>query len=327
MTRRITHLVWAGAALCLAPEALAAEGPWSGSLTASTGFVSGPVSAWNPALSGGLGGTLGRSFGDWSGAASWSVSRDLHFCDDCEAYDPANGGSGSSRLLEASDLSLSASRGWEVLNARLTASLPASRDSLVCNPLYGALGAAGGAGVELGTVGFGGEVAVARSFYAHAAAPVGRAGCSEPLADYAGTETLAGLVEPDGYEGSVYAAGGANADWAGRGVVSVTNLHSLLAQPKPLTTSVSVGIASRHTRVAESQTLQTLAGDLDVAASDKPLVWSWPVSVAAGWRWSDRLSSGLTLANQVPRDLYDAAGFYRSAPANTSVSLSLTGAL
>ena len=328
MSNRTIHLWWVGAALCLAPEAHAAEGPWSGSLTASTSFLSGPVAAWNPALSGSLGGTLGRTLGDWSGAASWSLSRDVHVCDTCgDDYDPGNGGSGSSRLVETSDLALSAARSWEVLGTRITASLPASRDSLTCNPLYGALGAAGSAGWQLGGVGLSGELAVARSFYAHPAAPVGRSGCSEPLVDYAGTETLVGLVEPDGYEGTVYAAGGANADWSGRATLAVTDLHSLLGDPERLTTSASLGLASRHTRVAESHTLQTLSGDLVVAASDKPFVWSWPVSVAAGWRWSERLSSSLTLANQVPRDLYDTAGFYRSAPANTSLSLSLTGSL
>ena len=328
MFHRILHLGWVGAALCLAPEAHATDGPWSGSLTATTGFLSGPVAAWNPAVSGSLGGTLARSFGDWSSAASWALSRDLHFCDTCgDEYAPGNGGSGSSRLVEASDISLSTSRSWELLSARVTASLPASRDSLACNPLYGALGVAGGAGGSLGDVGLSGELAVARSFYAHPAAPVGRPGCSEPLVDYGGTETLVGLVEPDSYGGSAYAPGGANADWSGRATVAVRDLHALVAQPSGLTSAVSLGVATRHTRVAESHTLVTLTGELEVAESDKPFVWSWPVSVAAGWRWSERLSSSLTLANQVPRDLYDTAGFYRSSAANTSVSLSLTGSL
>jgi len=264
----------------------------------------------------------------WSSAATWAVSRDVHFCDSCDdGYDPGNGGSGSSRLLDASDLSLGTGRSWDVVSAGLTAALPASRDSLVCNPLYGALGVVGGAGLTLAEVGVGTQVAVTRSFYAHAAAPVGRSGCSEPLADYSGTETLAGVVEPDAWAGERYAAQGANADWSGRLLATVSDVHTLVASPPRLTTELSVGLAARHTRVAEAQSVATASGEVTVDASQSPVVWSWPAAIGTGVRWNERLSSALTLANQVPRQVHDTAGFYRSLPAATSLSLSLTGSL
>ncbi|MCA9573136.1 MAG: hypothetical protein KC656_35110, partial [Myxococcales bacterium] len=138
---------------------------WSGSATLTTSFVSGPVnpgtttrtltgvetwgSTWNPALDVGLSAAVSwRARPEGVLSLSWSMRRVFRF-DDTDDDVPDGVGDGAREApLETGDLVLSFrddavvatedGRVGLLLGGRLT--LPASRESLVCNPLVGALG-------------------------------------------------------------------------------------------------------------------------------------------------------------------------------------------
>jgi hypothetical protein len=334
---------------------------WRFSATAATGFVSGtwndgasgeslsgdydtdPV--YNPALRFSLTAGAARVISDAvTASASWTVSRDQIFCDTCEAeggYDPGTGGATGAWPVEAGDLQLrldhrslaSLDRAGIQLIGALTGALPASRDAFVCNPFYGAAGAQLG----LARASSQGELvqlraAGSRSFFAHANPPLDHAGCSPELTDYDGTQTLSGTVEPsDPWEGSV--AGFGNADWSVSSGLLLWNPHAAIVRlagalddswfEQRLITTLSLGVSGRRTGADDAATVETLDGEVTVAAAENPMRWSYPVAAGIGVAATEQTSASLTISNAVPRLLTDPGAYYRALPARSSLTLSI----
>ena len=328
----------------VAPE----ERAWSLSATASSSYNAGTSS--DPTL--GLGMRIG---GMWwaseqlTASAGWSVAREQVFCDTCDGgegssgYDPGTGGNTSARPLEAGDLQLRVDHAQLVsferlgvdLTGALTGTVPASRDSLVCNPLLGALGGQLGL-ARISEAGVFAQVSagMTRSFFAYSSVPTGLADCQTALSDYEGTETLTGTVGPtDPWNEAIPGLG--NADWSGISRATVLHPHRMMTRvfsgledtwfDRTLLTQLSVGIAGRHTGGDGATTVETADGEVAIDAAASPVVWSYPMSAAVGAVISPNFRASLTAANAVPRLMYDPNAYFRAMPQRTSVILALTG--
>ncbi|HEV8324738.1 MAG TPA: hypothetical protein VG389_24185 [Myxococcota bacterium] len=278
-----------------------------------------------------------------SGSASYRLSKGFAF-DDSGEYQPGNGGSTSTQLVDTGDLGLRVSHGhlleWEAakitLSGSLSGTIPASRNSLFCNPLYGAIGAGLSAShpFEVG-ISIGVSTGVSKPFYAYTSPPRGGVGgaCTSPLADYDGTTTLSGTVYPtsdrDRYVGRL------NSSWAFSNGISIGGWHTLLALAFPklkdgriwkkFSTSLSAGISSRMVLSDPSYTVQTATGPVVVDRSRNPLVHSYTYAIGAGYALRDDLSLGLSFSNAVPQLLYDPSTYYATWLPSTTVSLSVSG--
>jgi len=336
-----------------APDATPEERPWSLSATASSSYTAG--TSTDPTLGFGLQlGGVWKTGEHVAASAGWAVAREQVFCDTCDAdsadssdgsvsYDPGTGGNTSARPLEAGDLQLrvgharltGSERLGIDLSGALTGTLPASRDSLLCNPLMGALGSelalsrgfSQGEAVRL-------SAGVTRSFFAYSSVPTGLPGCQTALSDYEGTETLTGTVQPDEpWNEAVPGLG--NADWSGISRATVMHPHKALARvfkgldgtwfEDRVTSQISAGVAARHTGGDGAATVETLGGDVEVASAESPVVWAYPFSAAVGGAITEELGASLTVANAVPRLMYDSEAYFRALPERTSVTLALTG--
>ncbi|MFH0903271.1 MAG: hypothetical protein V2A73_21795 [Pseudomonadota bacterium] len=327
-------------------------------------FVSGPLnpgttvetnsgtrdfsSTYNPAFDFGLslGATL-RLSKHSAASLAYSLSRELHFCDTCETgYDPNNGGSDSSLIVRTSDLRLGLARqnlyriellGMTV-GAAMTATVPASRDSLFCNPMFGVL--AGSVSVsrqQSSGIGIGTTLSATRSFYKYAAPPVGNPGCSPDLRGATEVETLTGPTPVSSYQGSRFASDSPNAKWAANLTLTLGNPHALIRRLSAeaaanrhfqrLSSSLSLGVSGRLVRQGESTTLDEaiLGPPLEIPAAHTTPVLSFPVSATVGYRLSQRLLASLTIANSVPQLLYDPEAYYQSLPYQATVSAGIAG--
>jgi hypothetical protein len=322
----------------------------SGNATFATSFVSGPVNAGttgrtlsgtyavgrthNPALRFGLGLGLGiRTHDSGLISASWSIRRDVAFRDtDPEIFAPGTGGTTSQTVFDTSDLTLrfndSSIVHWEQGELHLTAGaslvVPASRESLVCNPMFAALGATVGARKGFGERGGLGITAGAhRAFFAHAAPP--RGACTVALQ---GTPQ----IDPTPWAGSVY-SGTPNPAWTVSSSLGWAGIHRVFvglpgtSHPifERLMTNASVGVLGQIRRQQPAAIIQTLSGTVEVDASKTPAVWVFPWSLSLGYRAHDHVLVNLTLSNQVPQLLYDVSARFRSLPATTAITASVTG--
>ena len=304
---------------CWSAPALADEPPpLSGSLTGDTAFVSGPTGqAFNPSLSLGIRlGTRLRLSEHGSASATWGLARTQTFG---RPLATATG-----HPVNSTDLRGSLARTWSgdrtAWTPRVDIGLPASRNAFVCNPFYGSIGAGVTATHEVGEGALSMDLSGARSFFRHAAAPIGR--CRLPASDYTGTPTLTGTVQP--VSGARH--GALNTAWTGAATAKISDPHAWLAPAvEKLTTTVSIGLNAQRRHLDGAATLDTLTGPVVLPPSRAPVVLSLPVSVGAGWALSDRVEWGLTFANTVPGVLDDPGAFYRNIPAKTAVRTSLTG--
>ncbi len=253
-----------------------------------------------------------------SASASWGFDRNQTFGRQLTTS--------TGHILDSSDLRLSLARAWKSegdnlsLTGRIDGALPGSRDALICNPFFGALGAGATLAQRVGAGGVSVDVSGSRSFFANAAAPIGRCGLANP--DYVGTSTLTGTVQPD----SGARSGALNTAWTGAATLGISDPHAwLLPGVDKLSTRVSFGANGQRRRVDGSDTVATLTGPVSIQSSAAPVVVAFPVSVGGGWALSDRVEWGLTLANTVPGVLDDPGAFYRNIPARTAVRTSLTG--
>jgi hypothetical protein len=272
--------------------------------------------------------------------ASWSLRRDLSFAD-TEGFRPGTGGTSSSQVVDTGDLVVSfvdssvvrhESDLHLVLGGRVI--LPASRESLVCNPMYGALGLNVG-----GHKGFGDTARLSvtasgtRVFHRYAAAPRGR--CGVPLSDHDGTDTLTGNVQPTPYDDEDFVWGATNPAWVFGTRATMMGWHGLFGLLpgvsersiyQKLRTTASVDFRGIARRQDAEATVTTATGDLVVAAAEAPPVFFIPVSASLGFQATDHFAATLSVANQLPQLAYDRAAQLRLLPATTSVSLALTGA-
>jgi hypothetical protein len=337
--------------LLLAP-ALAEDPPrWSGSATFTTSFVSGPRNAgatgstltdtytvgptYNPSFDFAL--TLGARVRLAPGsflAASWSVRRDLQLRDtDPELFDPRNGGTRSTTVLDTSDLVLRWSDGglvsWTKGDLHFTGGaslvLPASRDSLVCNPLYAALGLQLGVRKGFGpTTGLSLSAGADRAFHKHAAAP--RGACSVALRG-------ASAQEPEPWAGE-FASEQPNTAWTAHGTLALSGWHGLFGLVpgvaaregyQRLRSSASLGVLGQVQRRQPAATVQTLTGPVEVEAAEVPMVWRFPMSLSVGASLHEHVGLDVSVSNQIPQLAYDLSTRLRTLPAMTSVSLALSG--
>ena len=356
----------AGTASTIATDAAAPVEPkkkWKASATAGTSYVGGLINggtdltnppagadlvgfgpAYNPSLDFTLGLGLSYRFTDkLSGSVSYRLSKGFAF-DDRGEYHPGNAGSTSTQLVDTGDLGLRLSYAeladWEAakikVSGNLAGTIPASRASLFCNPMYGAVGAGLGASrpFEVG-VGLSLSTSFSKTFYAYSAPPRAGAGgaCPSPLADYDGSTTLTGTVEPT--SDRTRRVSRLNSNWAWSNSLGVSNFHALLALAFPklkdgsfwkkFKTSFSAGLISRKTLRDPDYTVQTLTGPVEVEASRAPIVLSYTFSIGAGYDINERLGVGLSFSNSVPQLLYDPASYYAAWLPSTTLSLSVSG--
>jgi hypothetical protein len=338
--------------------ALADEPPprWTGSATLSTSFVAGPINpgtsgrtldgayavgpTFNPQLSFGL--NLGVVYDARKAGRlglSWSVLRDQAIVDTRDdGFAPGTGGTSSTTVLDTTDPTL----WWShpsvahkgpihlALAARYIA--PLSRDSLVCNPSFGGLGATVGGRADLGhgaTLSL--SAAADRALHRYDAAPRGRCGVGDAV-----TTTLSGPVDAD-------AGGGfspfANPAWVFEQSLSLRSWHQVLRHlGRPPSddaldhgiSAVTVGLRERVSRSGGATTTQVLSGEVPIGPAYAPAVLAVPWSVTGGYafdiestRHEDQLSVSLTLSNQLPTLLYDPGARLRALPSTTTVTAAL----
>lgn len=286
---------------------------------------------------------------------SWSVRRDVRFADTADdGFRPGTGSTSSATVLDTTEPVLAwvdpsvASKGRAHLVLSARAALPLSREALVCNPSWGGLGATGGLRIDLGPVTALSVLAGAdRALHRYAAAPRGRCGVGSPT-----TDTLDGTVAPDAGPGFSTVP---NPAWTIEQTLSLRGWHGIFglspaiaARPSfaRAVTGATVGLRERIDRRQPADAVVTLDGTGDVSAARTPVVLAVPWSITGGYRFplgrsDDALSAEaqrdgtaalsqasialtLTLANQAPTLLYDAAARLRALPASTSATLQLT---
>lgn len=298
---------------------------------------------WNPALNFGLS-LSGRYRVDGLKqlSLSYSIRRDLRFNDArAQGTRPGVGGTTSSQVVDTGDLVLGYSDGsvvsWDKAKLHMTMgarwTLPMSRESLVCNPLYSALGVNLGARKVVGPIS---QVSVSasvdRNFHRYAAAPRGR--CGVPLSDYGGTSTLTGTVEPTAYAEEDFVRGVVNPAWVFQSSAGVWGWHGIfglipgVADTKAFTrvqTSFGIGLRATTLRRDPEASVETETGSVAVARAASPAVVRFPMSASVGWIANQHLVATLRLSNQVPQLAYDRSAQLRLLPATTSLSLSLMG--
>jgi hypothetical protein len=283
--------------------------PPSLATTVSSTYVSGPINTgelgvtYNPML------RLGAS-AELSGALSeqvrlsgrFGVHRDQVFCDTCdEGTRPGGGGTGG-RPLDADDLNLTldhgqlAKLGEGKIAASISAELPSSRESLICNPFYGGLALGGRLSHPLGPASLTASTSVGRAFYRFAAAPVGRATCSAPITSGAATLTAAALPS----SADRFAASFGNPDWSSATHLTLTGAHGWIGTVDKLGSQVRLGVATTHRRPDAAAVVHTLDGVVRIDAATKPVVLSFPLSGALSWRFSEATSLSLSAANAIP---------------------------
>ena len=344
---------------------MTAKKPWSASATLGTSYVGGLINpgtdltnppagsdivgfgpTYNPGLDFTLGMGVSYRFTDkFSGSASYRISKGFAFDDNGE-YEPGNFGSTSSQLVDTGDLGLKFSDNalakWEAANITVTGSVsgtvPASRASLFCNPMYGALGAGLGASrpFEVG-VSISVSTGFSKPFYAYSAPPRGGVGgaCTTPLANYDGTTTLTSTETPTSDRAARVAMARLNSNWAWSNTLGVSNWHALLALAAPklrdgwfwkkFSTSFSMGLTTRKALRDPDYTVQTLSGPVVVETSHAPLTVKYSFSVGASYSINDHLGLGLSFSNDVPQLLYDPATYYATWLPSTTISVSLSG--
>lgn len=320
----------------------------SGSLTLSTAMVAGPVAAsgpdgqgtFKPAIDLAL--TLRGRLNLYEGgslSAVWGLGRGFRVCDTCGDGFNAGSGAGTTPPLETTDLSLlfrdSSVVSWSddsgnsvawTLGGDLT--LPASRDSLVCNPMYAAVGLVTGlTGTVSGAGALSADTGATRAFHRYTAPPTGS--CATAIRDYAGTETATGIETPQGWESP--REGRANPAWSFRAGLTWRDWHQIfgpVGHPggiERVFTSVRVGWIGQIRNQQPASTVATATGDVDVEPSATPLISVFPVSATAGVVLHEHLNLGLTVSNAVPRLLADPSAHLTWLPSRTSLSLDLTG--
>jgi hypothetical protein len=293
---------------------------------------------FDPSLRFGLFGTVVASLPASSSlVASYGVWREQTFCDVCE--DGQGPGSLGSELLGSTDLTVALvhaeplgeapedggasgvlrdrGRSSAALVLRADVVLPASRDALSCNVMYGApgLGATFRLPVGGSTVGVG--VSARRPFYRYDAAPVGR--CAPPLRGTDTVETLTGAVSPTPWNGDWF--GASNPSLSGSATVSWAQVHAVVPRaPTRLRSSMSLGLAFQRYPVDPPVVVDTLTGPVTIAPSSRPLRTQVPWSLEGGYGLTDSLDLTLSLSNRVPFVLADPGGTFRALPASTAVT-------
>jgi hypothetical protein len=332
------------------------HGGVSTSFTGWTGPVAADGSAFNPGAQLAVRPRVVVSDGPWTLMGFWGVSRTLQGCDVCD--DPTTAGGTDARYqplraLDSDDLTVSIARslggggGQQQLNPLLATTLgatsgeeegprsgplsslranlrtdvvlPASRDALVCNPFYGAVGVGTVLSVAAGRTMVSASGSARRSFFRYDAVPVGLPGCAQPLD--APVDTLAGAVDPTPWQGARSA--GANALGAASTRLAWQNLHRLLGEGKvatALTTQASIGLNTSVRRQADATSVDTLAGPVDVEAGRHPWTTQVPMSLTAGWNVSRPLTLALTVSNAVPGMLTDPGATFRNLPSQTAAT-------
>ncbi|MBX2798404.1 MAG: hypothetical protein KTR31_12060 [Myxococcales bacterium] len=301
------------------------SGPTSGSATAQT--LTGPVPTdgmWNPRMRLATSASLLVPLpSDLLLSATWGIWRDQALCDTCD--DGAGPGAVGNELLGSTDLMVSLGRRFQVgdkgmVQVALTGVLPASRDALVCNPLYGAPGASAGYLHRVGGTSVLASARFARPFFRYSAAPVGL--CAPRLRNVPEVDTLAGAVEPTPWDGTWSA--GANPSFTASTAVAWLNPHAVFAKaPARLTSQIRVGLDAQRNRTDPATAVPALTGEVAVERSARPLTASIPWSIAVGVFATDRTNLGLTLGNRLPTWLADPGGTLRALPARTSLTLSM----
>jgi hypothetical protein len=254
--------------------------------------------------------------------AAWGLYRVQALCDVCSS----GGGPGwlGSELLGSTDLLVRVAhtapvgaRGGLVLAAG--AVLPASRDALSCDPMYGAPTAgaefdlpAGGSLVRVG-------VDASRPIWRYDAAPVGR--CAPALRGSATVDTLTGPVQPTPWAGDWF--GAANPTLSGAATLSWRDPHALLHEVPHLETALTVGLPYARAPGQAAATVVTETGPVEVAAGANPVRTAVPWSVEAGWRFDDRWTVRATVADRVPTLLADPGGAFRALPATTALGVAV----
>ncbi len=296
------------------PSAGSAEAPTLTDVVDTRGF-------WNPRLRAGLSvfATAPVTKKTMVGA-SWGFWRDHRFCDTCTAG--AGPGWAGPELLGSTDLTLMLGTvtkvGKGAIRWAALATLPASRDAFVCNPLYGAPGASIAwlqpiAGSFLQT-----QVRASRPFHAFSAAPVGR--CSPGLRGETEVDTLTGAVEPTPWDGARTV--GANPTFSGSVSAAWFDAHNVWdGAPDWLTTQLTLGLNVQRNRVDPETEVDTLTGPASADRSRRPLLGSVPWSLGIGVHASKRLDVLFSASNQLPTWLADPGGTLRALPARTAVTL------
>lgn len=292
----------------------------------STTFVSGPVTpeAWNPMLRIGLGGSIGAQVDRFDFRGSWGLYRDQAGCDTCG--DGKGPGAVGRELLGSTDLSLTFGHRTTVKDATFRVAfdlvLPASRDALVCNPMYGAPGVSASlfVPVDAGAVRL--SARASRPLYRYDSVPVGL--CSPRLADPL-TDTLTGPVAPTPWGG--IRPGMANPSATGGLAATWLDPHALLLDAERLFTGVSVGIDASRQVAADPVTVRTETGPVRLDGARSPVVAAFPWSLTAGVSVSDYTDLSLSVSDRVPALLTDPGGTLRALPGRTAITLTLSGSL
>jgi len=332
------------------------HGGVSSSFTGWTGPVASDGSAFNPGAQLAVRPRVVVSDGPWTVMGFWGVSRTFQGCDVCDdattaggadaRYQPLRafdsddltvsiarsiGGGGRNNLLLATPLGATAGDDEEPTpsrtgplsslqaNLRTDVVLPASRDALVCNPFYGAVGVGTVLSVAAGRSMVSASGSARRSFFRHDAAPVGLPGCA---VDVDPVDTLAGPVDPTPWEGSRSA--NANALGAASTRLAWMNVHRLLLGESKvaaaLTTQATLGLNASVRRQADATTVDTLAGPVEVEAGRHPWTTTVPFSLTAGWNVSRPLTLAMTVSNAVPGVLTDPGATFRNLPSRTAAT-------
>ncbi len=332
------------------------HGGLSTSLTGWTGPVASDGSAFNPGAQLALNPRFVVSDGPWTLMGFWGLSRTVQTCDVCDDATTAGGADARYqplRAIDSDDLTVSLSRALggggnnQQVNPLLATTLgattgqddattrsgplsslrasvrgdlvlPASRDALVCNPFYGAVGVGTVVSVAAGRSMVSASGSARRSFFQYDAVPVGLPGCAQPVD---AVDTLAGPVLPTPWQGTT--SGNANALGATSARLAWMNWHRLLGEGKvasALTTQATVGLNASVRRQADAATVDTLAGPVDVPAGRTPWTTQVPMSLTTGWNVSRPLTLALTVSNAVPGLLTDPGATFRNLPSQTSAT-------
>jgi hypothetical protein len=255
------------------------------------------------------------------------VFREQHLCDTCGGDPSDDVGYSGNELLGSTDLDVRAStdltlKGDALVRLGAIAVLPASRDALVCNPMYGSPGAsaalvlpAGGTTLTFGT-------SAQFPIYRYDAAPVGK--CSPPLEGDGTVDSLAGPVEPTPYAPEEM-WGAQNPALLLSGSLAWSNPHALFpGVTDKLSTGISIGVDAQRDRRDAATTVDTLGADATVAASREPMTLGLPWSLTAGWELGAHTGLVFGLSNRVPSVLADPGGMLRVLPATTAVTVAFT---
>lgn len=245
--------------------------------------------------------------------ASWAVFRDFTVCDTCR--NGSSPGLGRREFVSTRDIALSLGRIIRIddqrsLRVAVQNVVPASRESLSCNPLIASPGAAlrFTQTVKKRTQVWA-TASVARPIHAFASVPVGR--CGRKLTDPT-VDTLAGPVTPTPWDGQWSA--GPNPAWQTSAQLQWFDPHAMIkGLPRWLRTVAAVGVeATRARRQAKG-------------GSVRPFVANVPVRFAVGASATNRIDLQLSVSNRTPTLVADGVGSLAALPSRTSLTLSAIG--